>query len=204
MATKISDTEMSSDQTRHTATAVSGSRYGSWAVTWLPGLCLSYDQAITAMTIAEVVGAHDVTGDPLHAGHRLWAHLDGWAAELGITGPRALAAASLSPEGHADMPRVRTLAFDSEPGRPGYLLSVDAAGMARVRIDGKTVIMPAAHLQYDSAAESCPLCQLRAELGVEPPPGGCTCQASPGQLAALPARVRNEQCAPRGRSWPSW
>ena len=53
MATKITDSEMTSDQTRHTAAAVSGSRYGSWTVTWLPGTCLSYNQAITAMTIAE-------------------------------------------------------------------------------------------------------------------------------------------------------
>lgn len=148
MATKISDTEMSSDQTRHTAAAVDGSRYGSWTVTWLPGLCLSYSQAITAMTIAEVIGAHDVLGDPLHAGHRLWPHLDSWAAELGVTGPHAVAQASLSPEDHADMPTVVTMVFDSQPGRRGYLLSTDrATSMARVRINGETVTMPAAHLQ---------------------------------------------------------
>ena len=153
MATKITDTEMSSDQTRHTATAVSGSRYGSWTVTWLPGLCLSYNQAITAMTLAEVIGAHDVLGDPLHAGHRLWLHIDGWAAELGISGPQALAEASLSPEDHEDMPRVRTLAMDAEPGSTGYLLELDrSTGTARVRINGETVTMPAAHLQYADGA----------------------------------------------------
>jgi hypothetical protein len=41
-------------------------------VTWLPGRALTRDQAITAMTIAETVGAHDLTGKPLHAGHRMW------------------------------------------------------------------------------------------------------------------------------------
>ena len=108
MSTRITNTEMTSDQTRHTATAwpVPGEPT-LWSVTWLPGRALTRDQAITALTIAEVIGGHDVIGDPLHAGHRLWPHLDSWAAELGISGPRALAEASLSPEDHADMPRVR-------------------------------------------------------------------------------------------------
>lgn len=102
----INDTEMTSDQTRHTASVVLGVTVEggptAWSVTWLPGRALTRNQAITAMTIAEAIGAHDVLGDPLHADHRLWPHLDGWAAELGITGPHALAAASISPEGHAD------------------------------------------------------------------------------------------------------
>lgn len=97
VATRITDTEMTSDQTRHTATAVSGSRYGSWTVTWLPGLCLSYNQAITAMTLAEVIAVTDLTDSQ----NPVWLHVDGWAAELGITGPHAVAEASLSPEDRA-------------------------------------------------------------------------------------------------------
>jgi hypothetical protein len=194
LSTKISDSEMSSDQTRHTATVVPGAVIEggptAWSVSWLPGRLLLRNQAITAMTIAEVIGGHDLTGDPLHAGHRLWPHLDSWAAELGISGPQALAEASMSPEDHAAMPRVRTLAFDKQPGRTGYLLELDrSTGTARVRIDGETVTMPAAHLQYADAAP-CSLCQLRAARGVEPPPGGCTCQTAPGQLEQ-PGRVRD-------------
>jgi hypothetical protein len=43
MATKISDSEMSSDLTRHTARA-DGS--GGWTVSWLPGRTLTHSQAV--------------------------------------------------------------------------------------------------------------------------------------------------------------
>jgi hypothetical protein len=143
MATKISDTEMTSDLTRHSARAAGG---GGWTVSWLPGRTLTQSQAVTAMMIAEAVIVH--TDDLADNSSRWWLHLDGLAAELGTTGPNAVAKASLSPEDHADIPEVITLAFDSQPGRRGYLLSTDrGTGMARVRINGETVIMPAAHLQ---------------------------------------------------------
>jgi hypothetical protein len=144
MATRITDAAMTSDQTPHSAQAAPG---GGWAVTWLPGRTLTRDQAITAMTIAEVVRTHaDELADP---NARLWLHIDGWAAEVGLTGPEAVAHASLSPEDHADMPAVVTAAFDAQPGRTGYLLGLDeATGMARVRLGGEVVTMPAAHLQY--------------------------------------------------------
>jgi hypothetical protein len=135
---------MTSEQTRHTARAAAG---GGWSVSWLPGRTLTQNQAVTAMTIAEAVVTHvDELAD---SASRWWLHVDGWAAELGITGPEAVAHASLSPEDHADMPAVVTTALDSKPGRRGYLLSTDpATGTARVRIDGETVTIPAAHLQY--------------------------------------------------------
>jgi hypothetical protein len=148
MATKISDSEITSDQTRHTATIwpVPGEPTG-WSVTWLPGRNLTRDQAITAMTIAETVVTH--ADDLADSASRWWLHIDQWAAELGITGPEAVAHASLSPEDHADMPAVVTTALDDQAGRRGYLLSTDpATGSARVRIGGETVTMPAAHLQY--------------------------------------------------------
>ncbi len=148
MSTEITDGEMRSDVTRQTATAwpVPGEPT-LWSVTWLPGRTLTRDQAITAMTIAEAIVAH--ADDLADSGSKWWLFVDGWAAELGLTGPCAVAGASLSPEDHEDMPKVRTLAMDSDPGRTGYLVSLDrAAGTARVRFGGETVTMPAAHLQY--------------------------------------------------------
>jgi len=95
LGTKISDSEMSSDQTRHTARTADG----GWTVSWLPGRVLTRDQAITAMTIAEVVAMHEWTIDG--GADPIWLHVDSWAAELGISGPHAVAEASLSPEDHA-------------------------------------------------------------------------------------------------------
>src|SRR5579871_4856655 len=87
---------MTSDQTPHSARITES---GAWVVSWLPARELTHNQAVTAMTIAEVIGAHAALGDPLHAGHKLWLHVDGWAAELGLTGPESVAMASASPEG---------------------------------------------------------------------------------------------------------
>lgn len=98
MATRITDHEMTSDHTRHTARANAD---GGWVVTWLPGRTLTHNQAITAMTIAEVLATHDHDGAPLHHDNPMWLHIDQWAAELGISGPHAVAEASLSPEDHA-------------------------------------------------------------------------------------------------------
>ena len=43
----------------------------------------------TAMVLADVAGHGD-----LYAGHRLWGHVEGWAAELGMTGSGVLAQAA--------------------------------------------------------------------------------------------------------------
>jgi hypothetical protein len=92
MSIKISDTEMTSDVTRHTATGTND----GWTVTWLPGRTLTENEAITAMKVAEMVieRAH-ILADP---SSKLWWHMDGWAAELGVTAPFAVVEASLSPE----------------------------------------------------------------------------------------------------------
>ena len=98
---------MTSDQTRHTAAVVPGTVIEggptAWSVSWLPGRLLLRSQAITAMTIAEVAATHDFlpVGDELGDVDPIWLHIDGWAAELGISGPHAVAEASLSPEDHA-------------------------------------------------------------------------------------------------------
>jgi hypothetical protein len=40
----------------------------------------------------------DTTAEPdFHEGHRLWPHIQGWAAELGLTAPDAIAKASQPP-----------------------------------------------------------------------------------------------------------
>jgi hypothetical protein len=84
---------MSSDATRHTA-----KRTGDgWSVTWLPGRVLTHSQAITALTIAESV---DAALDP-YSETRVWPHVAGWAAELGLSDVDAVAEASLPPEFHA-------------------------------------------------------------------------------------------------------
>ncbi|HLQ53127.1 MAG TPA: hypothetical protein VK162_02515 [Streptosporangiaceae bacterium] len=63
-------------------------------VSWLPGQTLDRNTAITAMILA------DTTAEPdLREGHQLWPHIQSWAAELGLTGPEALAAASRPPDG---------------------------------------------------------------------------------------------------------
>jgi len=100
VATKISDTEMTSDLTRHTArmwpAPADACGVSLWSVSWLPGRLLTQNQAVTAMTIAEAVTEH--ADDLADNGSRWWVFIDQWAAELAITGPHAVAEASLSPE----------------------------------------------------------------------------------------------------------
>jgi hypothetical protein len=90
MTLTIDDTTMTSDQSAHTARQAP-SRNG-WEVSWLPGQNFDRNTAITAMILADLVGK-----EGLHEGHRLWPHIQGWAAELGLTGPEAVAAASQPP-----------------------------------------------------------------------------------------------------------
>jgi hypothetical protein len=90
MTLTINDTTMTSDQTAHTARH-SPDRKG-WEVSWLPGQILDRNTAITAMVLA------DTTAEPdLHEGHRLWPFVQGWAAELGLTVPDAIAKTSQPP-----------------------------------------------------------------------------------------------------------
>ena len=121
---KISDTKMTSDLTRHFATAWPVEDEPTlWTVTWLPGRSLTRNQAVTAMTIAEVVAACDLTdsSDPI------WGHIDGWAAELFISGPQAVTEASLPPEDHqaprAEWPPAGTLP-GSAAQRPSPLVVI--------------------------------------------------------------------------------
>jgi hypothetical protein len=91
MTLTINDTTMTSDQTPHTARQARG-RPHQWEVSWLPGQILDRNTTITAMLLADTAAQGD-----LHEGHRLWPHIQGWAAELGLTDPDAIAPASPPP-----------------------------------------------------------------------------------------------------------
>jgi hypothetical protein len=86
----INDSSMTSDRTPHTARHAPD-RPG-WEVSWLPGQTLERNTAITAMILADTIGRHDI-----QEGHRLWPHIQSWAAELGLTGHDAIAHASRPP-----------------------------------------------------------------------------------------------------------
>ena len=90
MTLRIDDTAMSSDRTAHTARQTPGR--GGWEVSWLPGQTLDRNSAITAMILADTTADQQV-----REGHRLWPHIQGWATELGLTGPDAVAAISQPP-----------------------------------------------------------------------------------------------------------
>ena len=84
MTLTIYDTTMTSDQTAHAARLAPGSQ-DQWEVSWLPGRVLDRNSAITAMTLADIAGERD-----LDERHRLWPFIQGWAAELGLTGSDAV------------------------------------------------------------------------------------------------------------------
>ncbi len=92
MTLTINDTSMTSEHTPHSAWQAPGQH--GWQVSWLPGQTLDRNTAITAMILADLTGEQD-----LHQGHRLWPAIQSWAAELGLTGPEVLAAASRPPDG---------------------------------------------------------------------------------------------------------
>lgn len=94
MGLTITGTVMRSTDTRHTARFMGD----GWEVSWLPGRALDRNQAVTAMTIAETVAKGGTPGHDLMSGDPLWPHIDGWAEELGLSGPTAVGRASRSPE----------------------------------------------------------------------------------------------------------
>ena len=88
MTLTINDTTMTSDQTTHVARQAPGPQRG-WEVSWLPSQILDRNTAITAMILADTAAEED-----LHEGHRLWPHIQSWAAKLRLTGPDAIARTS--------------------------------------------------------------------------------------------------------------
>jgi hypothetical protein len=88
MSLTITDTTMTSDHSAHTARQAPGGQQ-RWEVSWLPGQILDRNAAITAMVLADTAATVE-----LHDGHRLWPHIQSWAAELGLTAPDAVAQVS--------------------------------------------------------------------------------------------------------------
>ena len=101
-------TIITSDQTAHTARLAPGSQH-LWEVSWLPGQALDRNSAITAMTLADLTGEHD-----LNERHRLWPHIQGWAGELGLTAPDVLALIGRTPSRNANTAGAKT----AEPADP--------------------------------------------------------------------------------------
>jgi hypothetical protein len=89
ISTTIGDDRMTSTGTRHEAMVAPGvDQYepGAWSVTWLPGVRLDRNQAITAMTLAEYVDS-GVVGSSVMRG---WAFVQGWAKELDLSAEDAV------------------------------------------------------------------------------------------------------------------
>lgn len=91
MALTLMDDTITSDRTAHAARLAPGERH-RWEVSWLPGRRIDRNTAITAMILAEAVSPGD-----MRAGHPLWPHVQGWAAELGLTAPEALTCLAVPP-----------------------------------------------------------------------------------------------------------
>jgi hypothetical protein len=109
MTLTILDDVISSDRTAHSARVLPGPTR-LWEVSWLSGRSLDRNAAITAMVLADVTGSGD-----MHPGHRLWIHVEGWAAELGLTAPDVLTRTTRAPSrSDAGMN-----ALPSDPGAAG-------------------------------------------------------------------------------------
>jgi hypothetical protein len=103
MALTINDRTMTSDRTHHTARLAPGEQH-QWEVSWLPGRRVTRNEAITAMTLAE-------ESSPTQARdrNRLWPHIQGWAADLGLTAEQAMTRINAPPD--------RAAAAENDPAR---------------------------------------------------------------------------------------
>lgn len=119
-ALRITDELVTSLATGHHARRLTGE--GGWLVTWFPGRVLTRDQAVTAMTLAATVAT-----EQLHCGHPMWEQVDRWAAELGLSGPEAVARAG-EPVGFAYWWGDRGETVCDEQGRPVRWITDPAPG----------------------------------------------------------------------------
>ena len=98
MGIKITDDSMSSDLSPHTAEPwpmpEAGESPAMWRVSWLPERPVGRNEAVSAMVLTETVAAHKDMAE----GHRLWPHIDSWAAELGLSAREAVTRARTGPE----------------------------------------------------------------------------------------------------------
>ena len=84
MALTINDRTMTSDRTPHTARLAPGDQH-QWEVSWLPGRRVTRNQAITALILAEASNPAEARDR-----NRRRPHIQGWAAELGMTADQAI------------------------------------------------------------------------------------------------------------------
>jgi hypothetical protein len=110
MALRFTHDAVTGERTPHIARRAHGHE-DTWEVSWLPGRLLDRTRAVTAMALAEASG----TRSP-QAGDRYWPHIEGWAAELGLTARDALTrisqpTADMTAEGESIAPA------DPEAGR---------------------------------------------------------------------------------------
>ena len=94
MPLTVTDDLITGDRTAHAARPID-SYPDAWQVTWLPGQEITRSGAVTAMVLA------DAASRDFRPGHRLWPHISGWAAELGLSAPVAVALASERPADRA-------------------------------------------------------------------------------------------------------
>jgi hypothetical protein len=100
MTVQITNDSMTSDLTAHHAVwsrYAAADGHGAWLVSWLPGRLLDRNQAVTAMTLAEIVTDLARVGDPIQPGHRYWPHVEDWAAEVYMRPEDAVAAVMAPP-----------------------------------------------------------------------------------------------------------
>ena len=98
MTLTITDKRIRSVDTPHQAEVI-GQAEGAdlWGVSWLPGKALTHRQALAAMEIADAVGRIPADCDPGVYDDDFWTRVDAWGAELGLSGPDAVARVSEAP-----------------------------------------------------------------------------------------------------------
>ncbi len=112
--------------------------------------------------------------------HRLWPHVDGWAAELGLTGPDAVVRAS---EPAHDAPA--SGGSNAAKGRAGTTAAVHVVCCdANVALCGQAL---AGGDRYVTDPASCPLCTIAAALDLPCAAPGCDVGTG-SEVAALLAR----------------
>src|SRR5690349_6571856 len=110
---------MSSSRSRHTARLAPGKQY-TWEVSWLHGRHLNRNEAITAMVLADTTANGDV-----RPGHRIWPHIQGWAAELGMPAPQALYHLAELPRHSPLPPGPKNAPLDPDPVLVGWIEDPD-------------------------------------------------------------------------------
>lgn len=149
---RITDEEMTSDATAHTAVRVPGV---GWSVSWLPGRMLGRNQAVTAMMLADEAAA-----EQLGSGHELWPVIEAWAEQLGMTGPEAVARVSEPPlvdehQAAADATDVADpgpVPERVEPDTCGAVTTISASPRAQVRVTTDVGRTGLTGLSLDTAA----------------------------------------------------